>query len=254
MEQIGTIILAGGSIPEDMTNLTKVANKALIKLNNKEVITYVIEALKNSQYVNLSNSVLIGNKNDFNFITEVNIIESQETILENVINGINYLNTLSPVLIITADVPLVTGAMIDEFIKDCQKSTAHFYYPIIPENEILKKFPDAKRTYAKIKEGKFTGGNFVLVDPIVFKSNADLFKEVINNRKSPLKLVKQLGIIFLIKLIIGRLSMFDVENRIKKILNGLIFKGIIFNYAEVGMDIDKKEDLISIENYLGKNQ
>lgn len=253
MEQIGIVILAGGSIPEDMAGLTQVVNKALIKLNNKEVITFIVDALKNSQYINLSNSVLVGDENIFSFLKPLKVIPSKDNILENVLEGINYLNTLSRILIITADVPLVTGAMIDEFIRECQKSTAHFYYPIIPESEILKKFPDAKRTYAKIKEGKFTGGNFVLVDPIIFKSNADLFKEVINNRKSPFKLVKQLGILFLIKLIMGRLSIPDVENRIKKILNGLIFKAILFNYAEVGMDIDKKEDLVSIENYLGKN-
>jgi len=60
---------------------------------------------------------------------------------------------------------------------------AFLYYPFIKKELILKKFPQAVRSYATLKEGTFCGGNMVIIGSSLFKENEKLLDEVFQNRK-----------------------------------------------------------------------
>ncbi|HPQ10532.1 MAG TPA: hypothetical protein PLQ98_04325, partial [Bacillota bacterium] len=61
------------------------------------------------------------------------------------------------------------------------------------------------------------------------------------------KIVKLLGLRFLVKFITKSLSIEEIEQRAEEIL-GFKAKAIISTYPEIGIDVDKPSDLYLMEN------
>ena len=53
--------------------------------------------------------------------------------------------------------------MLDRFVADAP--AAGLVYPEIPQAVAEARFPGQKRTYAAVREGRFTGGNMTLLTP-----------------------------------------------------------------------------------------
>jgi len=118
-------------------------------------------------------------------------------------------------------------------------------YPIIKKESSLNQFPSLKRTYAKFKEGSFTGGNAVLMKPEVSNKLLTFADKAYRARKSPLKLAFLLGFDVFVALILGRSSLSKLEARVSKLLNAKV-KTYLCQDASLGADIDKLEHLQSI--------
>ena len=63
-------------------------------------------------------------------------------------------------------------------------------------------------------------------------------------RKRPLALARRVGGDGLLKLLLGRLSLAEVEARAQRIL-GVEARALVTPYPEVGVDVDREEDLVS---------
>ena len=68
-------------------------------------------------------------------------------------------------------------------------------------------------------------------------------------RKKPLKLAAWLGSFFILKLLLGRLSLADVEKRVS-VLFGYRGCAVITDFACIGTDLDKAEEWAEAEKYL----
>ena len=151
------------------------------------------------------------------------------------------------------DIPLLTAAGVQDFIQQCERVPGKgIYYAIIPKESCLKSYPDAKRTFGTVTDGTFTGGNLLLVSKEVVLNSQKLSREIFSLRKSPLRLANWLGWSFILKAVFRRLSINEAEKRFSHIMH-TPSKAIITNFAEIGMDVDKPEDLRLIEKYLTKN-
>ena len=112
-----------------------------------------------------------------------------------------------------------------------------------------EKYPENLKTYVKLKEGRFTGGNLFLLNSKKIDNFLEIGKKMLLYRKKPWKMVKILGIFFLVKLILGRLSILDVEKRVASMM-GIRGKAVICDYPEVGNDVDKPADLALAIKYM----
>ena len=112
----------------------------------------------------------------------------------------------------------------------------------LPADVLLSAYPDAKRTYGKLRDGIFTGGNMMLMAKEIIPGGQQKAREIFARRKSPLKLCNWLGWGFLIKLLCHRLTLADAETRTSALLE-MRCKAIITRHACIGMDIDKPSDL-----------
>ena len=65
-------------------------------------------------------------------------------------------------MIVASDIPFVTPGVIDKFIDAAVKQEADIVFPIISKDIMERAFPQTVRTYVKLKEGVFTGGNMIL--------------------------------------------------------------------------------------------
>lgn len=154
------------------------------------------------------------------------------------------------ILGICDDIPLLTPQAINDFLDQCEKyPEEELYYPIIPKEACLQTYPEAKRTYGKLADGTFTGGNMMFAPKRVMVHCQSKAEEIFERRKNPLKLGSWLGWSFILKLLLHLLTIGDAERRTSELL-GVRCKAIITPYPEIGMDVDKPADLQLAEKYL----
>lgn len=242
-------ILAGG---KDNIDFEGCNNKALLPIGGKPMADYIIEALRGSSFIDgialIGDPDLLGDKLNLDRERDI-ILEEDKEMVDNVIKGLDYFIDEEKVLIITSDIPFISPEAIDHFIQASLESGGNFTYPVIKEETIVGKYPDMKRTYLKLKEGRFTGGNMSLISPSIGPDLYNMAKYMIENRKKPWKMVKILGGGFLAQLLVGALTIEKLENRLASLL-AINPKAIITPYPEIGNDVDKVEDIEKAEKYL----
>jgi len=246
------LILAGTKKKGPLEIAEKVDNKALIMINGRPMIDYIVDALNNSE--NIDRILVVGPKKELHpYIGKKvkEILNPGNSILENMEIGLNYFNSAGSLLLLTSDIPLITSEAIDEFLEICTKRKAYIGYPIITKENIVKKYPETERTYIKMKEGIFCGGNITFFKPDVFFQNKKLIKELFENRKSTWKYAKILGFKFILKFLFKTLTMEEIEKRITGIL-GYNSAAVVVSYPEIMIDLDKPSDLKLIRKCLEK--
>ena len=88
-------------------------------------------------------------------------------------------------LIMPTDIPFITTAAIDDFIAQSEIHQADFYYPITSKEVNEHKFPGVSRTYVKLREGTFTGGNLFIIRSRVINQVMHMAEELVKRRKAP---------------------------------------------------------------------
>ncbi len=225
-------------------------SKALVSFRGKPLIEYTINALIHSEMIDYI--LAVGNKDALvpvigNSIDK--IIEQESDILDNLIKGISYLDGEENVIVVTCDIPLITPDAVKYFINSALNLKVDLCYPIIEKSVYIAKYPDAARTYVILKEGKFTGGNLIMINPYKIKSAENQIRFLINNRKNPLKMTRELGIFITIQLLLKQLTIEKIETHIQEKFN-IRGRALIIPYPEVGSDIDKIEDIKILEKYM----
>lgn len=237
------MILAGGENNEYMQSCASERYEALIDIGGKPMVAFVAEALAASGRVR--RILVLGPVPELAACAlpdQVEIAAGGETILETICRGVELLGDERPVLIATADIPLLRAAAVQDFLQRCQREQADLYYPIIPQQLNARLYPGVKRTYVRLREGTFTGGNLFLVNPKVIPHCLAVANAMIENRKRPLRLAAILGWRFVFKFLFGRLRMAEVEQRTSELL-GVRGAVIQSEYPELGLDVDKPSDL-----------
>lgn len=244
------LILAGTKEKGPLEIAENVDNKALIMLDGRPMIDYIVDALNSSE--NIDRILVVGPKNELNpYIGKKvdEILNPGNSILGNMEIGLIFFNSTDNLLILTSDIPLITHEAIDEFLEICTKRKAYIGYPIITKENIVKKYPETERTYIKMKEGIFCGGNIVFFKPEVFFKNKKLIKELFDNRKSTWRYVKILGLKFILKFLFKTLTLEEIEKRLTGII-GYNSIAAMISYPEIMIDLDKPSDLELIRKCL----
>lgn len=248
---IDAIVLAGGKCPAPLRECSGEANEALIKIGQKPMVNYVAEALMNSKHID--HIAIIGPEKIKEQLPEGNItvVSPEETPLENLIKGLKFVDTSKMVLVATCDIPLLTSEGVDDFIQSSLDEDVDFFYPIVPMDRVYRVFPDIKRTSVNLSEGIFTGGNLFLINPMVVGGCMRKVEKFVALRKSPIKLCRLLGLTFVFKFLLKRLSIPELEKKVSDLL-GVKGKAVVTPYPEIGVDIDKPSDYSIVLAYLNK--
>lgn len=236
------ILLGGGSLKRKFKK-ENVPSKAFIEVKEKPIIEYIIDAVRGSDLIGRIVAVVPDEADVEGWKDKVDVIlSSTASFTENIRQGLDWLKSDSLVLIISADIPLISTKCVEDFLIQCQKFNAELFYPIIRKEDIKKYYPETKRTYMALREGTFTGGDLGLVNPKIFIENIELVNRVFELRKNPFKLIGLLGFRFIIGLLFHTLTLAKIEAKIVDIVNAK-GKAIITSYPELGLDVDKKSDL-----------
>ena len=249
---IDAIILAGGQIGGSLqAAFPEVTNKAHLCMQNKMLIEHVVQAVLASPRVD--KIYVVGDKAVLNSrITHerVRILAAGADVYQNFMSAAQ-LAVRQRVLLLTADIPLITGPILTDFIERSMRQPADICYSIVNKKDIEAFAPASVRTYAKLREGEFTGGNVFLVNVAAVENARAEIEQIFAQRKSICGLAKLVGLGFLLKLLLTKVSLATVELRASELL-GCRAKAIISPYAPVGIDVDKISDWQLVKTYLEK--
>ncbi len=219
-------------------------NKALIPINGRPMISYIVRALEESRYI--EQVFLVGPKK---LMAEVlpqyrdSVIDTtgSDKVVDNLLQAIEKTSPPGNVLVVTSDIPLITAQAIDDFLDQCHPDY-DLVYPVISKDVTEKRFSEVERTYFPFADGRFTGGNVFYFKPEKLPPRYNQIHRLIMHRKNPLLLAMNFGIIFLIQFVSGRLTLKEAETKISRVLQ-IKAKVVITEYPELGIDIDKASDL-----------
>ena len=249
-EQYDAVILGGGRAPW-LLPLAGTDVRCLARLDGVRLLDYVAAALRASGRirrmllaVDADVAVKMQQMQQAGEVAQdIEICTGGANLPETCLLAAQKLGRRQKILFICDDIPLVSGDAIDDFLSRCEKfPLGELYYPVIRRETCLRAYPEAKRTFGTLRDGSFTGGNMMLVASWVIPRGQKKAKEIFARRKNPLALCRWLGWSFIFKLLLRRLDTQQAQARVCQLME-MDSRLIISDYAAVGMDIDKPEDL-----------
>ena len=217
--------------------------KALLPIAGKPMVQWVLDAVGSTEHIN--NVVIIGLSPDHGLQCgdkPVHYVHNAGSIFDNAIVGCKAVLKLNPgstrTLWVSADLPLLTPAMLDWFIGQTNQSKHDLYYQIIEQNVMESRFPACKRTYTKLKGETVCGGDVSAINPNVASGAHPAFRKISAARKSVAKQAALIGPWPFLLLLTRQLS---TERAAKIVRKRLGLNGIFVNtpFPEMGMDVDK---------------
>lgn len=250
---VDVVILAGGRNDVEMEAATGVTNRALTTLGGRTMLDYVVSALRGSASVK---SVFV--------VGEVPTGDGYQvalggtTMLDNLMAGLAAAGAQERILVSTSDIPFLTPESVDDFVSRAVESGADLCCPFVSVALCQERFPEMKRTAIKLREGRFTLGNLVLVNPHFLTEHQDTIQDAYAARKSPLKMAGLLGYGLLARLVLAQtvspslLTVGALEAGIGRLLGGgCRAAGLESRFPEVGTDVDKPGDVVIARRMLG---
>lgn len=152
----------------------------------------------------------------------------------------------SRVLITTADHPLLTSAMISQFIESFAKSNADAAAAVTPTDMIEQCYPQCKRTKIMFSDGSYTGCNLFAISGEKSRRVVKFWQKIDNLRKTPWKIFSVIGLATFVKYISGRLSLRDAVRDLGDKVDAQLWPVILLD-PHAGIDIDTADDLALVK-------
>ncbi len=144
-----------------------------------------------------------------------------------------------PVLVTTADHPLLTPAMVAAFLAGA--GDADVAVAVVERRVVLAAYPDNRRTWLKFRGGAWSGANlFALRGPVAGQALA-LWAGVEQNRKSGWRLIGALAPLTLLGAVLRLVTLETAVSRLGRRL-GLDARPVALLFAEAAIDVDKPAD------------
>jgi GTP:adenosylcobinamide-phosphate guanylyltransferase len=156
-------------------------------------------------------------------------------------------STQWPLLVTTADHALLDAATVDEFCAAAED--ADIAVGVVERDALLRRLPDARRTWLKFRGGAFTGANLFALNTPKSAAAIELWRSVEQDRKKGWRIVALLGPIVLIGAAVRLLTIDAVLARLGRRL-GLKIKAVRLTNPIAGVDVDKAEDHALAETIL----
>jgi NDP-sugar pyrophosphorylase family protein len=247
------IIIAGG-IPQEgepLYEYTQGASKAMLDIGGKPMVQWVLDALNGA--AEIDKVVIVG-------LSEEEGIESDKIsafvpnmgdLIANVRAGVNKTLEINPqtnhVIVVSSDIPAITSEMIDWLVNDSKGSDMDLYYTVIERQVMEKRFPTSKRSYVRLKDVEGCGGDVNIIHASLAASDSDIWNRLLDSRKNAIKQAAIIGFDTLLLMLLRAVTIDQAVGKVAKKLK-ITGKAIVCPFAEVGMDVDKPNQLELLRN------
>ena len=241
---LGVLMLAGGALERERFGEIPdgVRSKAALPLAGKPVAWWTLQAALGLPAV--ERIAIVGGPELGQLDLEgdrVILAPEQGSIATNLAAGLEELSSWDRVLILAADLPLLTPPMLEGFAAGA--SDADFVFAYCERSDVERAFPRRGWIYARTAEGDLTGSGVGLCRPAALRAQWPLVEQLLESRRlSPLRLAMLFGAGVLVRYLAGRLQPRHVEERLSR-RTGLTLRGYRSPHPELAMDIDKQGDL-----------
>lgn len=245
MPIVDALLVAGG-VPgpnDPLYPLTQGRPKALLEIAGRPMIQWVLDALATAQTVR--HVVVIG-LNESELKTDrrepLTFLAARGGIVDNLVAGATCARAFDPppthLLAISSDIPLITAAAIDGVVRAALETGHDACYTVVPAEAMERRFPGARRSYFRLREGRFAGADLHVIGLPVFDDYNPRWRDILEARKSALRVASLVGFDAFVRLALGLASVPWAEQRVRERL-GLNGRLLVCPHAEAGMDVDK---------------
>jgi CTP:molybdopterin cytidylyltransferase MocA len=252
------IVLAGDRTRNDpLAQSAAAGSKALVEIGGEPMVYRVLRALRESRTV--ARTILAGPSADAldsaeQLKTWINAGEldwqppssSPSTSAWEVMRDVD---SEQPVLLTTADHPLLTAEMVDAFGRQSLADDVDVTVGLAPYALVQEAYPNMRKTVLRFSDGEFCGCNlFAFLTP-EGRSMADFWRRIEQQRKKPLRVIGMLGWRAVIRYRLGLLPLDEALGKLGKRL-GLRLRAVILPYANASIDVDSIADLALVRDSL----
>jgi molybdopterin-guanine dinucleotide biosynthesis protein A len=256
--KVDAVVLAGSINKIALFPGCPPGSKALAQMHGKALIDYVLDALQASPAVR--EGIVVGRPEVLEHVGRregVRGVPARGTLIDNAWTGLESGGT-DRVLICNPDQPLLTTAMVDDFLERAFRVDGDLVSSWVSREAVDQLEPENEHKFAAFGDGKFAHGNLFLVrrrfpDSKGVRRRLDgLYRA----RKSPLRFAWALGpklfSLYLRAQVSGRLP--TLEETLKTAGNafGFHLKGVMSPYAEIALDLDEPEDYAAAARWLSR--
>ena len=251
MSAIDALILAGSRGPHDpVAAMGKVAHKALTPIAGRPMLAFVLDAVRGVPEVERL-FICIDAETDLRPVTNGTVftrIPPAASPAASVAAALETIDGDRPLLITTADHPLLTPLMIRTFLNESPKE-ADLCVGLAEAETVTKAFPEGKRTFYRLAGKGYSGCNLFLARKPGAARVASYWRRMESHRKNPLRLVREIGFGALIRYAFGLLDLEAAFRHVSRLTDARI-RPVILPFAEAATDVDKPSDHALVEGIL----
>lgn len=251
---MNALILAGSRGPDDpMALAAGVSHKALLPVAGTPMLLRVAEALRATAgieriYVCIEDARVIFQVPGLEAMHRARVLQTlpaAESPAASVAAALQRIDLAQPLLVTTADHPLLTPAILERFLdsapKDCDLAVA-----LAPADVVAAAYPGAIRTFYRLGGKRFSGCNLFLARSAKVAQVAEFWRRVEAYRKRPLRLIWEIGPMAVIKVLLGLMNAEQAFAYLSGKAGGVI-RPVELPIAEAAIDVDKPADLELVE-------
>jgi CTP:molybdopterin cytidylyltransferase MocA len=258
------ILLAGDRASDSLANISPCNRKALLNINGKPMILHVLDTLMSSARV--GSVAVVGNRvneiekyppvdawrRSISHKDRVRFIEGENSPATSVVSALKTLSLPMPVLITTADNPLLTEQTLDTFCETAVNlDNVDVAVGLATEQDILTAFPNSRRTFIRLKGEGYSGCNLFALMSKEASRAAEIWCDVERRRKRPWQLISYFGLSTLFKALMGRLDRDGAFQAVSRFMR-LRVNAVVLRDPSAAMDVDRPEHVLIAEGVLAK--
>jgi CTP:molybdopterin cytidylyltransferase MocA len=235
--------------------------KAMVKIDGTPMLEHVVKALMASARVEqivisgLQDRQLPGSEFLGDALAQgiIRWTEPEGSPSTSAYRALQALPADTPVLVTTADHPLLRADIVDEFLQRSLATTADVCVGLTDYASIKARFPAAKKTVTRFRDGGYCGCNlFSFMTPASHRVAA-AWRRVEQQRKNPLRIISQLGWWSVLRYLLGWMTLNQALGKLSQRLDVTIAP-VHLPYPEAAIDVDSIADQQLVEGITGREK
>lgn len=243
------LVLAGSrdGAQDPLARLGRVAHKAMLPVAGRPMIDRVLETLEGTPGLGPVHVSIEAPEALEGLARRCKCLPTASGPSGSVALAIERLGT--PLLVTTADHPLLRAGWIIDFMKRAEESGCDLAVGVALRSTIERDVPHTKRTYIPLNDMEFSGCNLFFLRTDRARAVITLWQKLERDRKHPFRMARTLGWSMLLRALCRRLTSRALVARIAD-LTGARVALIPIDDGRAAVDVDKPQDLALVEMLL----
>jgi hypothetical protein len=171
---------------------------------------------------------------------------------DSIFNGLRHFAGSRRVLVVTADLPLITPQAITDFLDACDRiptaETTDLFVSVVPRRCYTGPYERFTKPFNRFRDIEVCHGNLWMADPRVLENTAAVARinRIYNSRKNPIATALAVGPIVGLAYILGvhvlHLLTLEQMTHLAARRFDLTAEAVIVQHPEITIDVDEADD------------